>query len=122
VHADARERTVGVKITTAPWQGRFWNYALRAGMRVPLAGKVQWMLPDGPLPCFRATATDIAYTFAPCAGTHRAGRAGAATAPRKAARAARVRAKPSMGPCGLGAFPRPRSNGLAGADTATVPP
>ena len=64
VHAQARERLVDGKTTTAPWEGRFWNYAVRDGMRVPLDGEVAWMLPEGAKPYFSATTTAITYEFA----------------------------------------------------------
>ena len=43
VRAEARGRIVDGRITTAPWQGHFWNYAIRDGMRVPLQGEVAWI-------------------------------------------------------------------------------
>ena len=63
VRADARERVVDGVVTTAPWQGRFWNYALRDGMRVPLDAEVGWDLPQGLQLYFRATTTALAYAF-----------------------------------------------------------
>lgn len=63
VRADARERVVDGVVTTAPWQGRFWNYALRDGMRVPLHGEVGWDLPQGLQLYCRATTTALAYTL-----------------------------------------------------------
>ena len=62
--AEARGRVVGGKITTAPWQGRFWNYAVRDGMRVPLEGEVAWILPEGDKPYFRAMIAALSYEFA----------------------------------------------------------
>jgi hypothetical protein len=64
VHAQARERVVDGRTTTAPWEGRFWNYAVRDGMRVPLDGEVAWLLPEGPKPYFHATTTALTYEFA----------------------------------------------------------
>jgi hypothetical protein len=64
-HKDAR--------TILPWQGRFRDYALRSGMRIPLEGEVEWLIPGiipegpmpaGPLPYFRGRITDIAYETA----------------------------------------------------------
>jgi uncharacterized protein DUF6920 len=60
-HKDAR--------TVLPWQGRFRGYALRSGMRIPLEGEVEWILPEGPMPAgplpyFRGRITDIAYETA----------------------------------------------------------
>ena len=64
VRAEARERVVGGKTDTAPWQGRFWNYAVRDGMRVPMEGEVAWMLPEGQLPYWRGSITALTYEFA----------------------------------------------------------
>ena len=64
VHARARERLVDGMATTAPWEGRFRNYAARDGMRVPLDGEVAWLLPEGAKPYFRATTTALTYEFA----------------------------------------------------------
>ena len=65
VRAEARGRTVVDKVVPTPWQGRFWNYQERGGMRVPLDGEVAWMLPEGAMPYWRGRITKIAYEFAP---------------------------------------------------------
>ena len=44
--------------------GRFWNYAIRDGMRVPLDGEVAWLLPEGAKPYWRGPITQLCYTFA----------------------------------------------------------
>jgi hypothetical protein len=64
VYAAARGRTVNGKVIPTPWQGRFWNYAERGGMRVPLNGEVAWVLPEGPKPYWRGTIAEIKYDFA----------------------------------------------------------
>lgn len=61
VRADARGRMVGGRNVPTPWQGRFWNYAERDGMRIPLEGEVAWVLPEGPRPYWLGTITDIVY-------------------------------------------------------------
>ena len=63
VRADARERVVDGRAATTPWQGRFWDYAERSGMRVPLDGEVAWMLPEGEKPYWRGTTTSLNYEF-----------------------------------------------------------
>ena len=63
VRAEARGRTVGDQIIPTPWQGRFWNYQQRDGMRVPLDGEVSWLLPEGAKPYWRGRITEIAYEF-----------------------------------------------------------
>lgn len=64
VRAEARGRTVGNSIVPTPWQGRFWNYAIRAGMRVPTEGEVAWLLPEGQKPYWRGKISKISYEFA----------------------------------------------------------
>lgn len=63
VRAEARGRIVRGELTRAPWEGRFWNYAERDGMRVPLEGEVSWLLADGPKPYWRGRITRISYSF-----------------------------------------------------------
>lgn len=62
--AEARGRTVGGNVVPTPWQGRFWNYEERGGMRVPLDGEVAWILPEGEKPYWRGHITGISYEFA----------------------------------------------------------
>lgn len=64
VRAESRWRTVGERIIPTPWQGRFWNYEERDGMRVPMEGEVAWLLPDGPRPYWRGRIADLEYEFA----------------------------------------------------------
>jgi hypothetical protein len=46
------------------WEGRWSNYELRDGMRIPIEGEVAWILPEGPKTYWRARITSIVYTFA----------------------------------------------------------
>lgn len=64
VRSDARGRTVGGRVVPTPWQGRFWNYVERNGMRVPLDGEVAWLLPDGVKPYWRGRIKEIDYELA----------------------------------------------------------
>jgi hypothetical protein len=64
VQAEARGRMVGKEIIATPWRGRFWNYAEREGMRVPLEGEVAWLLPEGEKPYWRGRITRLEYGFA----------------------------------------------------------
>lgn len=64
VRADARGRTVGGGMVPTPWQGRFWNYQDRGGMRVPVNGEVAWLLPDGARPYWRGELSVIVHEFA----------------------------------------------------------
>ena len=64
VWAAARHRTVNGALIATPWQGRFWGYEVRGGMRVPLEGEVAWELPEELWPYWRGRATEIIYDFA----------------------------------------------------------
>jgi hypothetical protein len=64
VRAESRGRMVDGKTTGVPWQGRFRDYAVRGGMRVPLQGEAAWILPQGVLPYWRGTSTALRYEFA----------------------------------------------------------
>jgi hypothetical protein len=64
VRAESRDRVVDGKNVSAPWQGRFWNYAERGGMQVPLDGEVAWLLPEGMKTYWRGTTTSLNYEFA----------------------------------------------------------
>jgi hypothetical protein len=63
VSAETRGRTVNGKVVPTPWQGRFWNYAQRDGMRIPLDGEVAWLPPEGGKPYWRGRITGIVYSF-----------------------------------------------------------
>ncbi|MFN8573070.1 MAG: DUF6544 family protein [Gemmatimonadaceae bacterium] len=64
VRANARGRQVGGTAVPTAWQGRFWNYETREGIRVPLDGEVAWLLPAGARPYWRGRIKDVAYQFA----------------------------------------------------------
>jgi len=64
VRSSARYRTVNGALVATPWQGRFWAYELRNGMRIPLEGEVAWLLPEGPLLYWRGRITEIVHEFA----------------------------------------------------------
>jgi hypothetical protein len=64
VRAEARGRTVGSQIVPTPWEGRWSDYQRRDGMQVPMTGEVAWLLPEGDLPYWRGTITDLRYAFA----------------------------------------------------------
>jgi len=59
-----RPRMVGDKVIPTQWEGRWSNYEIRAGMRVPLEGEVAWILPEGRKTYWRGRVTNIRYTFA----------------------------------------------------------
>lgn len=64
VRAEARGRTVGGQVVPTPWEGQFWDYAVRDGMCIPLEGEVAWILPDGPKPYWRGRIEQLAYEWA----------------------------------------------------------
>lgn len=63
VSAESRAQLVAGVVTHAPWQCRFWNYATRDGMRVPLDGEAAWINPNGLKPYFRGHITQLRYEF-----------------------------------------------------------
>lgn len=63
VRAEERGRTVADEIVPTPWEGRWSDYQLRNGMRIPLKGEVCWVLPEGPRPYWRARLTGISHEF-----------------------------------------------------------
>lgn len=62
--AAERGRLVGEKITQAPWQARYSNYAERSNMIVPLQSEVAWVLPVGIKTYYRSLMTTASYEFA----------------------------------------------------------
>lgn len=62
--ADARGRTVAGAVIPTPWEGRWSNYELRDGMRIPIEGEVAWMLPEGPKPYWRGRIANVVYEWA----------------------------------------------------------
>jgi hypothetical protein len=64
VRAESRGRTVGKQVQPTPWEGRWSNYRVQDGMRVPMTGEVAWLLPEGAKPYWRGTITSLRYEFA----------------------------------------------------------
>lgn len=64
VSAQSRGRTVGRTVVPTPWQGRYWSYGLRDGMRIPLNAEVAWLLPEGARPYWRGRIVRARYEFA----------------------------------------------------------
>ena len=42
-----------------PWSGRWLEYGVRNGVRIPVEGEVAWLLPSGPQPYWRGRITAI---------------------------------------------------------------
>lgn len=53
VQADHRGRMVDGRLIPTPWIGRFWNYRLVDGMRIPLDAEVSWIIDGTPRPYWR---------------------------------------------------------------------
>lgn len=64
VRAEARGRTVGGTVVMTPWEGRWSDYQVRDGMRVPMAGEVAWLAPEGRKPYWRGRITSLRYEVA----------------------------------------------------------
>lgn len=64
VRAEARGRSIKSSVVPTPWEGRWCNYELREGMRIPLEGEVAWLLAEGPRPYWRGRLTRVTYEFA----------------------------------------------------------
>jgi hypothetical protein len=60
--SEARYRMDGDKLTAMPWSGRFWGYAVRNEMLIPLEGEVGWEHPEGTRLYWKGQITDIDYT------------------------------------------------------------
>ncbi len=57
--APARPRMVGRRTVATPWRGRFGDYALLGGLRVPTSAEAAWELPEGPFTYFRGRLTAL---------------------------------------------------------------
>lgn len=66
VTAEDRGRAGPQGVVPTRWEGRFWNYAERAGVRVPLDGEVAWLPADAPPhPYWRGHLESLAHLAAP---------------------------------------------------------
>ncbi len=64
VATNSRWRSVKGAMVPTPWEGRFWSYDTRDGMRIPLEGEVAWVLPDGARPYWRGRVRSARYEWA----------------------------------------------------------
>ncbi|MCG6135520.1 MAG: hypothetical protein MET45_12785 [Nostoc sp. LLA-1] len=64
IRAEARYRMDGDKLTAMPWGGRFWGYAVRNEMLIPLEGEVGWEHPEGTRLYWQGRIAEINYEFA----------------------------------------------------------
>jgi hypothetical protein len=65
VRADARGRTVGEQTVMTPWEGQWFDFEWRDGLRVPTRGEVAWLLPEGRKPYWRGTVSAMHVESAP---------------------------------------------------------
>ncbi|MCU0933983.1 MAG: hypothetical protein MUE86_05990, partial [Thiobacillaceae bacterium] len=56
-----RGRAVGDQVIPTPWEGRMSNYQRRHGLLIPVDGEVAWLTPEGRLPYWRGTITELGY-------------------------------------------------------------
>jgi hypothetical protein len=61
VYSAARGRDVHGRSVPTPWQGRWLRYERRAGLLVPVAGEVEWLLPAGAQPYWRGELQEVAF-------------------------------------------------------------
>lgn len=64
VRAEGRGRMVDGKVIPTPWEGRWWDYEVRKGMRIPLEGEAAWIGPSGPQAYWRGRVVGIDGEFA----------------------------------------------------------
>ena len=61
--ANSRPRLINGIPRSQAWQGRFWNYAIRDGMRVPLEADVAWIIAGGLQPYYRGKLTSLVFEW-----------------------------------------------------------
>jgi predicted secreted hydrolase len=61
VSTSARARDVNGRTVPTPWQARILRYEEHGGMKIPMAAKVEWLLPEGPQPYWRGEIVEIAF-------------------------------------------------------------
>ncbi|NEX20470.1 hypothetical protein G3480_09135 [Thiorhodococcus mannitoliphagus] len=65
VRSEDRSRMEGDRLVATPWEGRFWGYEPKSGMRIPTQAEAAWVTPEGSQPYWRGRVADILYKFAP---------------------------------------------------------
>ncbi|HLM67534.1 MAG TPA: DUF6544 family protein [Longimicrobium sp.] len=60
-----RYRDVEGKAVLTRFEGRYWDYARRNGVMVPLHAEVAWLLPEGRFPYWRGSPAEIQYGTGP---------------------------------------------------------
>jgi hypothetical protein len=63
-YSPGRFRYAGGKYILTPWSGSFSNYRQTHGFQIPTQCEVEWELPEGRYPYFRATIEKVDYNVA----------------------------------------------------------
>lgn len=61
IRAEARGRVVGERIIPTPWEGRMSNNQQRDGLLIPVDREVAWLMPEGQLPYWHGTISELGY-------------------------------------------------------------
>ena len=61
IYTPARGRDVKGTSVPTPWEGRWFEYGDRGGVRVPTRGEVAWILDEGRMPYWRGEVTSVTY-------------------------------------------------------------
>ncbi len=61
IYTALRPYTQNGESIPTPWQGRFAEYVERGGVKIPLYGEVEWLLPAGPQPYWRGRVLSLSY-------------------------------------------------------------
>jgi hypothetical protein len=61
IYAPERGRDVNGTSVPTPWQGRWSEWGEQDGVRIPLRGEVEWVLPEGPQPYWRGRVASICF-------------------------------------------------------------
>ncbi len=64
IRVEARGALVDGETVMMPWVGRFRDYRIQNGMRIPFFGEVAWVTPQGDKPYFRGSVARLTYHFA----------------------------------------------------------
>lgn len=61
IRAEDRGRAVGHQVIPTPWEGRMSDYQQREGILIPIQSEVAWITPEGRLPYWRGSITELRY-------------------------------------------------------------
>jgi hypothetical protein len=63
VFTPERARDVDGRAVPTAWRGRFFASDERDGMRIPMRGEVEWLLPGGPQVYWRGRIIEVSYMY-----------------------------------------------------------